>query len=273
MVTEQELRELTDFAQEIRIWTIRQMAERGFGHMGGTMSICDLLSVLYGKRMKVCPEDPSFEERDWLVCSKGHAGPAVYAALALKGFFPKEWLYTLNQPGTRLPSHCDAGKTPGIDVTTGSLGQGLSAACGVALAKKLDERKERVYCIIGDGESQEGQNWEAAMFAAQNRLGNLTLFVDNNKKQLDNDTEKICDMEDFEEKFKSFGWHTVRVNGHDCRAIDDAVGQAIQEQERPTAVILDTLKGKGCKFAETIWNHHINVTGEQAKEAIEALMA
>ena len=151
MVTEQELRELTDFAQEIRIWTIRQMAERGFGHMGGAMSICDLLSVLYGKRMKVCPEDPSFEERDWLVCSKGHAGPAVYAALALKGFFPKEWLCTLNQPGTRLPSHCDAGKTPGIDVTTGSLGQGLSAACGVALAKKLDERKERVYCIIGDG--------------------------------------------------------------------------------------------------------------------------
>lgn len=124
MVTEQELRELTDFAQEIRIWTIRQMAERGFGHMGGAMSICDLLSVLYGKRMKVCPEDPSFEERDWLVCSKGHAGPAVYAALALKGFFPKEWLYTLNQPGTRLPSHCDAGKTPGIDVTTGSLGRG-----------------------------------------------------------------------------------------------------------------------------------------------------
>ncbi len=214
MLTEKRVEELEKFATDIRIQTIRQMKTRGFGHMGGAMSICDLLSVLYGEQMKYDADNPEWEERDWLICSKGHAGPAVYAALALKGFFPMDWLDTLNQPGTRLPSHCDHSKTPGIDVTTGSLGQGLSVAAGIAFAKKIEQKENTIFCIIGDGESQEGQNWEAVMFAAQQKLGNLILFVDDNKQQLDNMTSKICNMDSFAEKFRSFHWDVQEVDGH-----------------------------------------------------------
>ena len=236
------------------------------------MSICDLLSVLYGKQMNYDARNPEWEGRDWLICSKGHAGPAVYAALALKGFFPMEWLKTLNQPGTRLPSHCDHLKTPGIDVTTGSLGQGLSAAAGIALAKKIDGKENTVYCIIGDGESQEGQNWEAAMFAAQQRLDNLILFVDNNRQQLDNRTDAICSMESLKEKFESFRWETREVCGHDVEAVNEAIRQAKHDGGRPHAIVLNTIKGKGCTFAENqLKNHHINVTKDQAAEALKAL--
>lgn len=272
MLSNQETKELKQFAAEIRIHTIRQMAARGFGHMGGAMSICDLLSVLYGKQMNYDARNPEWEGRDWLICSKGHAGPAVYAALALKGFFPMEWLKTLNQPGTRLPSHCDHLKTPGIDVTTGSLGQGLSVAAGIALAKKIDGKKNTVYCIIGDGESQEGQNWEAAMFAAQQRLDNLILFVDNNRQQLDNRTDAICSMESLKEKFESFRWETREVCGHDVEAVNEAIRQAKHDGGRPHAIVLNTIKGKGCTFAENqLKNHHINVTKDQAAEALKAL--
>lgn len=272
MLSNQETKELKQFAAEIRIHTIRQMAARGFGHMGGAMSICDLLSVLYGKQMNYDARNPEWEGRDWLICSKGHAGPAVYAALALKGFFPMEWLKTLNQPGTRLPSHCDHLKTPGIDVTTGSLGQGLSVAAGIALAKKIDGKENTVYCIIGDGESQEGQNWEAAMFAAQQRLDNLILFVDNNRQQLDNRTDAICSMESLKEKFESFRWETREVCGHDVEAVNEAIRQAKQNGGRPHAIVLNTIKGKGCIFAENqLKNHHINVTKDQAAEALKAL--
>ena len=272
MLSNQETKELKQFAAEIRIHTIRQMAARGFGHMGGAMSICDLLSVLYGKQMNYDARNPEWEGRDWLICSKGHAGPAVYAALALKGFFPMEWLKTLNQPGTRLPSHCDHLKTPGIDVTTGSLGQGLSVAAGIALAKKIDGKENTVYCIIGDGESQEGQNWEAALFAAQQRLDNLILFVDNNRQQLDNRTDAICSMESLKEKFESFRWETREVCGHDVEAVNEAIRQAKHDGGRPHAIVLNTIKGKGCTFAENqLKNHHINVTKDQAAEALKAL--
>lgn len=272
MLSNQETKELKQFAAEIRIHTIRQMAARGFGHMGGAMSICDLLSVLYGKQMNYDAREPEWEGRDWLICSKGHAGPAVYAALALKGFFPMEWLKTMNQPGTRLPSHCDHLKTPGIDVTTGSLGQGLSVAAGIALAKKIDGKENTVYCIIGDGESQEGQNWEAAMFAAQQRLDNLILFIDNNRQQLDNRTDAICSMESLKEKFESFRWETREVCGHDVEAVNEAIRQAKQNGGKPHAIVLNTIKGKGCTFAENqLKNHHINVTKDQAAEALKAL--
>ena len=236
------------------------------------MSICDLLSVLYGKQMNYDARNPEWEGRDWLIWSKGHAGPAVYAALALKGFFPMEWLKTLNQPGTRLPSHCDHLKTPGIDVTTGSLGQGLSVAAGIALAKKIDGKENTVYCIIGDGESQEGQNWEAAMFAAQQGLDNLILFIDNNRQQLDNRTDAICSMESLKEKFESFRWETREVCGHDVEAVNEAIRQAKQNGGKPHAIVLNTIKGKGCTFAENqLKNHHINVTKDQAAEALKAL--
>ena len=173
MIQQEDLKRVSQFAVDIRIQAIRQFAKRGFGHVGGSMSIADLLSVLYCLDLRYNPQNPRMENRDWLVCSKCHAGPAIYAALALKGFFPMEWLDTLNQPGTNLPSHCDRMKTPGVDVTTGSLGQGLSIAAGVAMAQQREERSSKTYCITGDGECQEGQIWEAVLFAAQQRLSNL----------------------------------------------------------------------------------------------------
>lgn len=268
---EQKKKELEEFAGKIRVETIHQMQVRGFGHIGGAMSIVDALSVLYGKQMTYDPANPQMAERDWLICSKGHAGPAIYAALALKGFFPMDWLDTLNQPGTKLPSHCDRNKTPGIDVTTGSLGQGLSVACGVAMGQKMNGRSNTIYCFIGDGESQEGQNWEAITFAAQNKLDNLILFVDNNRMQLDDMTANIEKMESFLDKFLSFHWDVTEVDGHDCAAIDEAITRAKNVSGKPSAIILDTVKGKGCKFAEEMWNHHVNVSAEQAEEAIEIL--
>lgn len=273
MLTQEKERELQNFAREIRIQTIRQIGIRGFGHIGGCMSIADLLSVLYGEDMKYDPQNPSWEGRDWLVCSKGHAGPAIYAALALKGFFPMEWMETLNQPGTNLPSHCDRRKTPGIDMTTGSLGQGLSIAVGIAQAYLLNEKKNTVYCIMGDGESQEGQNWEAILYAAQQKLGNLILFVDDNKAQIDGYVSQINEMESYVDKFKSFHWDAVEINGHDYNAIHEAILNAKAVQDKPSAIILHTIKGKGCTFAERTWCHHISVSKEDMEEALQALQA
>ncbi len=265
--------ELNQFAKEIRIQTIQQLAARGFGHLGGSMSICEVLAVLYGGVMKIDPQNPGWEERDWLVCSKGHAGPAVYSALALKGYFPLGWLATLNRTGTNLPSHCDRTKTPGIDMTTGSLGQGVSMAVGVALSHKLDGKPNRVYCIAGDGECQEGQVWEAALLAAQQKLDNFVLLVDNNKVQLDGATASINNVEDLKEKFLAFGFHVLRVDGHDVTVIQNALEQAKTLKDKPTAVILDTVKGKGCSFAEGKFNHHISVSAEQTEEAVAKLLA
>ena len=178
MTDEKLLKELNDFALDIRIATVDCLRSRGFGHIGGSLSIADLLAVLYGSVMRYDPKNPRWPERDKLVCSKGHAGPGVYAALALKGFFPYEELKTLNIPGTNLPSHCDRNKTPGIDMTTGSLGQGTSLAVGIALGDKLKGRDSRTFLIVGDGEADEGQVWEAAMFTAAKKVTNLMWFID-----------------------------------------------------------------------------------------------
>lgn len=273
MLTEAKELELRELARQIRIQTIRQIGIRGFGHIGGCMSIADLLSVLYGDEMKYDSRNPQWEDRDWLVCSKGHAGPAIYSALALKGFIPMDWMETLNQPGTNLPSHCDRKKTPGIDMTTGSLGQGLSLACGVAQGYLLNGKKNFVYCIIGDGESQEGQNWEAIMFAAQRKLENLILFVDDNKAQLDGYVSEVNEVESFCDKFRSFHWDVVDINGHDHGAIHDAIERAKTISGVPSAIILHTIKGKGCTFAERNWSHHMSVSEEDMKEALAALNA
>lgn len=273
MISKNDYERTARFAIDIRIQTIRQIAQRGFGHVGGAMSIVDLLSVLYELEMNYQPKNPRMEERDWLVCSKGHAGPAIYSALALKGFFPMDWLATLNQPGTNLPSHCDRLKTPGVDITTGSLGQGLSMAAGVALAQKRDERGNRTYCITGDGECQEGQIWEAALFAAQQKLDNLMLFIDQNDEQLDGSVNQINRMESFAEKFAAFHWNTLEADGHDYAQIHEAIQSAKAHTGSPTAVILHTVKGKGCSFAEGTFNHHINVSAGQAEEAIALLEA
>ena len=261
------------FSKEIRRETLRCLHSQGSGHVGGSLSIVDVLAVLYDKHMNVDPSDPRREDRDKLVLSKGHAGPALYATLALKGFFPLEWLDTLNKLGTRLPSHVNINLTPGVDMTAGSLGQGLSCACGLALANKAKGLDNHVYVITGDGELQEGQNWEAAMFAANKHLNNLIVFVDSNKMQIDGLTKDVMSIEDIEAKFAAFGFATQRVNGHDHAAIDAAIKLAKKQKKQPSCIVLDTVKGRGVSFYETmgIGVHSTNVTDEQYELAMQEL--
>lgn len=259
-------KELEIFAQKIRVGILECIASRGFGHVGGSLSIADVLAVLYGSIMNVSPDKKDDLNRDKLVCSKGHAGPAVYATLALKGFFPYEKLFTLNQPGTDLPSHCDKNKTSGVDMTTGSLGQGTSLAVGLALADKLSNRKAKTYVIVGDGEQDEGQVWEAASFTSAKKLNNLTWIIDWNKKQLDGYTSDILEPFNIEEKFRAFGFDAVTVNGHDVEAIHSALSK---ESDKPKAIVLDTIKGHGVKeVEETMSNHSMTVPKEKWEEWI-----
>ena len=274
MITAAELHAMKVFAEEIRIATMEEFNSLGSGHVGGAMSIVETLGVLYGGVMKIDPSNPQWEDRDRLVLSKGHAGPSLYATLALKGYFPKEMLLTLNKPGTDLPSHCDRNHTPGIDMPTGSLGQGTSTAMGLAMAAKAMGKDYTTYLIVGDGECNEGQVWEAAQFAAHQKLDNLVLFVDWNKKQLDGLTEEISGAANFKAKFEAFGWNVQQINGHDVPAIAQAIENAKAVKGQPACIVLDTIKGHGCTIAETVAdNHSINFKPEQMNEAIEAARA
>lgn len=268
----QRKRELEDFAYEIRIACVDEFKSLGFGHVGGSLSVVDLLSVLYKEVMQIDPQKPSWPERDKLVCSKGHAGPAIYATLALKGYFPMEMLHTLNKPGTKLPSHCDRSKTPGIDMTTGSLGQGTSMALGQALGDKLKGRSSRTFLITGDGELNEGQVWEAAMLAVARKVDNLYWFVDENKKQLDGETDDILPMGDIAAKFAAFGCDTQRIVGGDVEAIYEAIEKAAKVKDKPHVIVLDTIKGAGVKQIEqTAANHSMAVKAEVFDGWIEEL--
>lgn len=272
MISDNKLSELKVFATEIRRETIRAIASFGSGHIGGSLSIADVLSVLYGDIMQIDPNNPNSPNRDWLVLSKGHCGPSLYATLALKGYFDIEELDTLNQNGTRLPSHCDRNKTPGIDVTTGSLGQGASSAAGVALGFKMKEQDSKVFLILGDGECNEGQVWEMVMFAKHHQLNNLITFIDLNHQQLDGDTKDILDMGDFTSKFESFGWFTQCVDGNDIGEIYSAVQKALNNKVDPSVIILDTVKGKGWSLIEGKAKvHHLPITEEQAREGIKEM--
>ena len=273
MLTEQKQLELALIANEIRKETIKSIASIGIGHLGGSLSIADLLAVLYFDQMKIDPKNPKMPDRDMLVCSKGHAGPAIYSALSMKGYFPKDLLYTLNKSNTDLPSHCDMRKTPGIDMTTGSLGQGISTACGIALANKMDGKDQLyTYCIMGDGESQEGQIWEAAMFASHRGLGNLIAFVDNNNLQIDGTVDQVCSLGDVAEKYRSFGWDAVRVDGHDVAAIHNAIENAKKITDKPSVIVLNTVKGKGIKSIENqASNHNMNVDPTQLEAYLKEL--
>lgn len=274
MISKEEKKDLQKFALEIRIGTAEAIKARGFGHVGGSLSVADVLSVLYGKEMKIDPKNPDMPERDKLVCSKGHAGPAVYAALALKGYFPYEELKTLNQPGTNLPSHCDRNKTVGIDMTTGSLGQGTSTAAGMALGDKIKKRDNRIFLFVGDGEIDEGQVWEAFMFAAAKKLSNLVVLIDNNKKQLDGYTKNILDTGDLTAKMAAFGFDTQTIDGNDIEQICDALEHTRAGGDKPYAIVLDTIKGKGIKeVEETMANHSMNITPEKGDEWIAQLKA
>lgn len=262
-------KELRVIAEGIRLITLQELEGFGSGHIGGAMSVVETLAVLYGGELRCDPNNPDWEGRDRLVLSKGHAGPALYATLSLRGFFPKEMLSELNQGGGRLPSHCDRNKTPGVDMTTGSLGQGISAAIGIALGCRLNKSDSITYLIIGDGECNEGQIWEGIMFAAQFKLDNLITFVDRNKQQLDGFTKDVMDMGDIGAKFNSFGWFVQNVNGHDTDAILDAVIAAKEHKGSPSVIVLDTIKGYGT-FAEGMENnHHMSFTKEQMDEAIK----
>lgn len=269
-----KLKELKLFSKEIQMKTMETIGSLGVGHVGGSLSIADLLSVLYGKEMKYDSKNSRWEERDWLVVSKGHAGPAVYSALALKGFFPESELQTLNRPGTHLPSHCDRNLTIGIDMTTGSLGQGASTAAGVACGFKMDGKPNHVYLILGDGESQEGQVWEMALFAAQHKLSNLIAFIDYNKIQLDGYTDNICSLGDLRQKFEDFGWFSQSVDGHDIEEIDQAVVNAKAQAERPSMIVLNTEKGHGwSEIAGKLNGHCPTVSKEQMENAVKEMKA
>ncbi|MGM7724336.1 transketolase [Metabacillus sp. Hm71] len=268
-----DFQKLETFRDEIRLKTLKELYNLGFGHYGGSLSIIEVLAVLYGEVMKVDPKNPKWEDRDYFILSKGHGGPGLYATLAVKGFFSEEVLYTLNQNGTSLPSHPDRNLTPGVDMTTGSLGQGISAAVGVALSHKLSAKDHFTYCIVGDGELNEGQCWEAFQFAAHHKLNHLFVFVDDNKKQLDGLTKDIIDPLDFVDKFKAFGFYSMRVDGSSLEQIYEAIEKGKAQTNQPVAIILDTTKGQGVPYLEEkADNHHIRPNQED-EEAILAAIA
>ncbi|MGT2963788.1 transketolase [Streptococcus acidominimus] len=266
------LEELTRFATEIRYHILTTLNQLGFGHYGGSLSIVEVLAALYGEVLDVNVQNFASKERDHFVLSKGHAGPALYSALHLKGFFDKDFLHSLNCNGTRLPSHPDRNLTPGVDMTTGSLGQGMSVATGIAYGKKITASPYYTYTLVGDGELNEGQCWEAAQFAAHQQLSHLILFVDDNKKQLDGRTDDICQTFDFVEKFASFGWEAVRVDGSNIETILEAL-EAMKESAspRPKCIVLDTVKGQGVDLLEEMEsNHHLRLSG-QLTDDLEAV--
>ncbi|NLC32006.1 MAG: transketolase [Clostridiales bacterium] len=267
-----DIRELEIFATKIRIAALDAIKARGFGHIGGSLSVADVLAVLYGAIMRFDPKNPDWPQRDKLVCSKGHAGPAIYGTLGLLGYFPYEDILTLNQPGTNFPSHCDRNRTVGIDMTTGSLGQGTSLAMGMAMGDRLKGRDSHTYLIVGDGELNEGQPWEAFMFASSKKLDNLTVFIDWNKKQLDGFVSEISDPLDFKHKFEAFGFHTQQVKGNSVEEILKAVKACDSVKGKPHAIVLDTIKGSGVKEVEdTFSNHSMTVGSEVFDRWISAL--
>jgi transketolase len=266
--------QLQVMAEEMRIKTLRTLERFGSGHIGGAMSIIETLAALYGDVMRYDPGDPAWDRRDRLVMSKGHAGPALYAALSMCGFFPEEMLAELNVPGGRLPSHCDMNRTPGVDMTTGSLGQGMSTAIGLALGCRMNGWDSRTYLILGDGECDEGQVWEGAIFARHYRLDNLIAFVDRNMQQLDGYVDKVMDTGDMAAKFSAFGWSVQSIDGHDPAAIRAAAQKAAENAHTPSAIILKTVKGYGCNFAEGVEsNHNMSFTKEQIDSAVAEVEA
>ncbi|MGU3414073.1 transketolase [Enterobacteriaceae bacterium C34A] len=264
--------EVTQLARDIRVATLKSLTDLGFGHYGGSMSVVETLAVLYGDVMRIDPGDPDWKGRDYFVLSKGHAGPALYSTLAIKGYFPQEELSTLNQNGTKLPSHPDRLKTRGVDATTGSLGQGISIAGGMALSHKLAGRSNRVFCIVGDGELNEGQCWEAFQFIAHHKLNNLTVFVDWNKQQLDGELDEIICAFDLHEKFTAFGFDVVTVKGDDIPGLLEAVKPVPAADARPRLIILDSIKGQGVTYLENLGNsHHLRLTDESKQALNEAI--
>lgn len=267
------LKKLEVLDANIRIDTIEAIRKVGAGHIGGSLSIVELLAVLYGKQLNYDPKNPQWEERDRVVLSKGHAGTAWYSALAEVGFFEKSWLMTLNEGGTRLPSHPDRTKTPGVDATTGSLGQGTSVAAGIATGLKMQKRNSYVYLIVGDGELNEGQCWEAFQYLAHFKLNNCIVIIDENKKQLDGTTKEILNPFDIEKKMQAFGFKTVKVKGDDMPAIDQAITECKTVEDQAVCIVLDSIKGQGVPFfEEMVANHSVKFDNEEILARTERIL-
>ncbi|MBR3994968.1 MAG: transketolase [Clostridia bacterium] len=262
---------LSFYANEIRKGAITAVYSAKSGHPGGSLGIAEILAYLYFEEMNIDPKNPKMEDRDRFVLSKGHTCPALYAALAHRGFFPVEDLVTFRHTGAYLQGHPDMKHIPGIDMSSGSLGQGISAACGMALSAKLSEKAYRVYTILGDGESEEGQVWEAAMFAAHYGLNNLTAFIDFNGLQIDGDVTKVMNPTPLDEKFKAFGWNVTVIDGHNIDEIAEAVAMA-KKSDKPFAIICKTVKGKGVSFMENKAEWHGSApNAEQYEQAMKEL--
>ncbi|MBQ3384493.1 MAG: transketolase [Erysipelotrichaceae bacterium] len=269
-----ELKELELLAAKIRLDVMELLYHRGYGHLGGSLSLVELMAVLYGKYLHVDPADPQMDDRDMVVLSKGHAGPVWYSALAERGYFPKEWLMTLNDGGTNLPSHPDRTKTPGVDMTTGSLGQGTSAAVGIALGQKMKGQDRYTYLIVGDGELNEGQCWEAFQFIAGKKLNNCIVFIDENKRQLDGYTKDILYPFDYVAKMEAFGFMTQKVKGDDIEGIAEAIAKAQANKDSANCIVLDTIKGQGIKyFEDLVSNHSVKFNNEANIKAAEEAIA
>lgn len=269
-----ELKKLKVLSANIRIDVLKTLKNMGYGHMGGSLSIVELLSVLYGKQLRYDAKNPSWEDRDMVVLSKGHAGPGLYSALANVGVIEKEMLYTLNEGGTNLPSHPDRTKTPGVDMTTGSLGQGTSAAAGIATGFKMKKTDQYVYLIVGDGELNEGQCWEAFQYIAHNKLNNCIVFIDNNKKQLDGTTCDICNPFSLVKKMEAFGFKTFEVKGNDEEAISNAIDACKEVKDEAVCIVLDTIKGQGVPFFEEMdANHSVKFDNDAIKNATDEAIA
>jgi len=247
---------LQETARLLRRRIIEMIADAASGHPGGSLSAADILTVLYFKVLRHRPDAPDWADRDRFILSKGHAAPALYAALAQAGYFPLDQLKTFRQFGSPLQGHPELGRLPGVEASTGSLGQGVSLGAGMALAGRIDRKDYRVYVLIGDGEANEGQVWEAAMFAAARRLDRLTVILDCNRQQLDGWTEEILDIEPLADKWRAFGWQVIDIDGHDLHQIEAALDTAHGTTDQPTLILARTVKGKGVSFMENNIEFH-----------------
>ena len=269
-----ELKKLQRIAAEIRLGALEGVHAAASGHPGGSLSIAEIMAYLYFKEMNIRPEDPRWADRDRFVLSKGHTAPALYAALALKGFFPRAELAKLRQVESFLQGHPDMKIIPGVDMSTGSLGLGISAACGMALAAKVDKKKYRVYTIVGDGESEEGQVWEAAMFAAHYKLDNLCVILDWNGLQIDGPVAEVMNPTPHDTKFEAFGFHVISVDAHDLEALEKAFEEAKTVKGKPTAIIAKSVKGKGVSYMENQVGWHGSAPkDEQYEQAVAEINA
>lgn len=270
----EKIKALSLHAANVRKMALEAVYSAGAGHPGGSLSAADILTYLYMEEMNVNPDEPKAADRDRFVLSKGHCAPALYGVLAERGFIPKEDIKTFRHADSYLQGHPDMKGVPGVDMSTGSLGQGISAACGMAKAAKLNGKDYRVYTMLGDGECEEGQVWEAAMFAAHYKLNNLIAFLDFNGLQIDGDITKVMNPTPFDKKFEAFGWNVIRINAHDFNLIEAAVKEAKSVEDKPTLILADSIKGKGVSFMENKaeW-HGAAPNKEQYEQAISELDA